>query len=133
LEALEGDDETPGIPGLLGSKAPPPEEIALSHLEAQEFLGWHWQEIEALPVSQRKALLFHLEAEELMVFTSVADWKTIAHALDLPADAMPSLLRSLPLPDAELAPLLGVSRQGVINLRKSACSRLSRRERRYRG
>ncbi|MCC6446441.1 MAG: hypothetical protein IT210_23690 [Armatimonadetes bacterium] len=130
LDALAGDDRTPGSPGLLADCMPLPEDIALNRLEAERFLKWLWQEIVALPVSQRKALLFHLETEEVMTLSSVAGWKEIAHALEIPADAMTSLLKSLPLPDSETAALLGVSRQGVINLRKSACSRLSRREKR---
>jgi hypothetical protein len=65
----------------------------------------------------------------LLPLTGVASMREIADALGMPALRFAELWNRLPLDDLTLAGLLGVSRQQVINLRKSARKRLVRRMR----
>jgi RNA polymerase sigma factor (sigma-70 family) len=92
-----------------------------------------WREIGSLPVTQRQALLLNLRhgetqnVIELFAFTATASFRELAAALELTADQLAAIWNELPLPDNRIAAMLGVSRQQVINLRKSARKRLARR------
>ena len=88
-----------------------------------------WQEIRALPVRQRQALLFHLTDDALSVLltSGTASLRTLATALDMELTALASLWDTLPLPDNAIAAKLGCTRQQVINLRMAARKRLSNR------
>jgi hypothetical protein len=59
----------------------------------------------------------------------VASFEDLASALDITTDDLASLWNGLPLDDLTIAARLGVTRQQVINLRKSARERLERRTR----
>ena len=63
----------------------------------------------------------------LIPITGIATIHQIAEALDIPAEQFAVLWNRLPLDDATIADHLGVTRQQVINLRKSARERLARR------
>jgi hypothetical protein len=101
--------------------------VERSHLERL------WMEISQLPQRQRVALLLNLrdaqarDALILFTFTGIANLRQIAQALELPLDEFMTLWNKLPLEDAAIARLLGITRQQVINLRKSARERLVRR------
>lgn len=102
--------------------------------EQRSYLRRLWSEIVQLPLRQRIALLLNLtDINEgvVMLFplTGVASIRQIAEALAIPADEFSLLWNDLPLEDAAIAIRLGLTRQGVINLRKSARARLSRRMR----
>src|SRR5262249_22092791 len=92
-----------------------------------------WKEIGELPRNQRVALLLNLRAEgekcamELFPLAGVASMREIAALLEIPAEEFALLWTRLPLDDRSIAERLGVSRQQVINLRKSARKRLERR------
>ena len=92
-----------------------------------------WEEICQLPVRQRVALLLNLkgaagtDAIALFPLTGVASIRQIAAALEIKSEAFAALWNELPLEDAAIAARLGVTRQQVINLRKSARDRLTRR------
>lgn len=92
-----------------------------------------WEEICQLPVQQRLALPLNLKDEKgncLTAMLPVADIATIrqiAGVLELPLEEFHRLWGDLPLEDAQIADLLGLTRQQVINLRKSARERLVRR------
>lgn len=92
-----------------------------------------WQEIGELPRGQRVALLLNLRAEdekcamELFPMTGVASLRQIAEMLEFTAEEFAALWTRLPLDDLSIAGLLQISRQQVINLRKSARKRLERR------
>jgi RNA polymerase sigma factor (sigma-70 family) len=73
-----------------------------------------WTEINELPIRQRCALLMNLTDGEGRELTSLLE--TIG-----------DLLRELPLNDASIAQRLSITRQQVINLRKSARERLARK------
>lgn len=106
---------------------------ASAELEAQEHLQRLWDEIKQLPVRQRAALLLNLKEEQgrgcLMLFSlmGIATMRQIAGALEMPAEQLAALWSQLPLDDACIAARLGLTRQQVINLRKSARARLARR------
>jgi hypothetical protein len=66
-------------------------------------------------------------AVSLLPIVGVASIRTIAETLEFSAESFAALWKSLPLEDLAIADLLGVTRQQVINLRKSARERLTRR------
>lgn len=103
---------------------------ALVERQSMEIL---WQEILLLPPSQRSALLLNLRegsgsnALSLLVLLGIAGIDDVAAATGLSAEELRSVWPSLPLDDLQIAERLGCSRQQVINLRKAARARLSRR------
>lgn len=102
-------------------------------VEKRIFLERLWQEVRELPRAQRAALLLNLREADgrgclaLFPATGVATLRQIADALELPAEQFAELWTQLPLDDATIAELLKLTRQQVINLRKSARERLARR------
>ncbi|HEV3197811.1 MAG TPA: hypothetical protein VGZ73_07880 [Bryobacteraceae bacterium] len=117
VEALQGDPPAPsGDHAVLDSR-----------------LRELWKEIGELPRAQRVALLLNLRSEdekcamELFPLTGVASMREIAVLLEIPAEEFASLWTRLPLDDQSIAERLQVTRQQVINLRKSARRRLERR------
>ncbi|HEU0184259.1 MAG TPA: hypothetical protein VFS27_03035 [Blastocatellia bacterium] len=57
----------------------------------------------------------------------IATFRQLAEALDLEAEKLAEIWNDLPLEDARIADLLRLTRQQVINARKSARERLGRR------
>ncbi len=102
-------------------------------VEKRIFLERLWQEVRELPRAQRVALLLNLREADgggclaLFPATGVATLRQIADALELSAERFAELWPQLPLDDATIAGLLELTRQQVINLRKSARERLARR------
>ncbi|HET7711962.1 MAG TPA: hypothetical protein VFL80_08525 [Thermoanaerobaculia bacterium] len=92
-----------------------------------------WQEIESLPVRQRVALLLGLRDEDggamvsLLILLRITTAEGLARTLEMATDELAALWDKLPLPDMAIAERLGLARQQVINLRKSARERLGRR------
>jgi DNA-directed RNA polymerase specialized sigma24 family protein len=92
-----------------------------------------WAEVCQLPRKQRVALLLNLRDEKgqgiimLIPFTRTATVRQIAEALEIPTEDFAETWNSLPLDDLAIAELLGATRQQVINLRKAARERLTRR------
>lgn len=102
-------------------------------LERRSWLKRLWDEIGELPLRQRFALLLNLRDDQggpalaLFPVTGVATIRQIAAALDVAAGELARIWNELPLEDQRIAEWLGISRQQVINLRKAARERLSRR------
>jgi hypothetical protein len=92
-----------------------------------------WREVLALPLAQRLALLLNLRAPEggdalqFLPQAEIASKSEIGEALEMPADEFDAIWEMLPLDDAAIAARLKLTRQQVINLRKSARKRLERR------
>lgn len=92
-----------------------------------------WQEICQLPQRQRAALLLNLRDElnrgviALLPITGICSFREIAAALSTTAEELAEIWNDLPLDDSAIAERLDVTRQQVINLRKSARERLARR------
>jgi hypothetical protein len=120
-----------------GSGAEPADEerTALETLEARETLGELWREIGSLLPHQRAALLLNLrdaggaDLLDALLGTGVVEPAGLASALGVSAADLPALLAELPLDDLTIGGRLGLTRQQVINLRKSARLRLARRMR----
>jgi len=141
------DDLVSVVAALLQVKDEPPasteDETGGAEIASSEDVAWQvekriflerlWQEVRELPRAQRAALLLNLREADgrgcLALFPAigVATLRQIADALELPADQFAELWTQLPLDDATIAGLLGLARQQVINLRKSARERLARR------
>jgi DNA-directed RNA polymerase specialized sigma24 family protein len=92
-----------------------------------------WAEVCVLPARQRVALLLNLRdpggapALPLLPLAGIATISAIARALEMTPGELAAIWTDLPLEDAEIAGRLMVTRQQVINLRKSARARLARR------
>jgi hypothetical protein len=105
-------------------------------LEQQSHLRLLWSELRLLPRPQRVALLLNLrgaDGEELISLLPLVGVATIAElalALELDPQTLALIWNELPWPDHRIAALLGLTRQQVINLRKSGRERLARRLRR---
>jgi hypothetical protein len=123
-------DAAPGAGLHLVADASPSIADVLEHRDA---LARTWREIVDLPPNQRAALLLNLRDPEgravlpLLPPTGVAAMAEIAAALGLAAAELEAMWSSLPCDDLTIAARLGLSRQQVINLRKSARARLARR------
>jgi hypothetical protein len=105
----------------------------LARLEGRQYLQRSWSEIVTLPIRQRRALLLQLRLEDgesvarLLPALGVAGVDDLAKALEMPLAELLELWNELPLEDQRIAAMLQVTRQQVINLRKSARDRLARR------
>lgn len=92
-----------------------------------------WREIELLPPRQRVALLLGLRDENgsaiasLLILLRIATFDQLAAAVELSREELAAIWDQLPLPDQAIAEQLDLTRQQVINLRKSARDRLGRR------
>jgi DNA-directed RNA polymerase specialized sigma24 family protein len=103
------------------------------HLEKRTFLQRLWEEIQQLPPNQRAALLLNLKDASggggiaLFPATGIATMRQLAESLEMSAEEFAGLWNELPLEDARIAQILRLTRQQVINARKSARERLTRR------
>jgi DNA-directed RNA polymerase specialized sigma24 family protein len=102
-------------------------------IEKRMFLQRLWGELQLLPPNQRAALLLNLRDAggtgciTLFPATGVATLRQLADALGMSAEGFARLWNELPLEDARIAEPLGLTRQQVINARKSGRERLARR------
>lgn len=102
-------------------------------LERRLYLENVWTEICQLPVLQRAALLLNLRdahggsAIFFIPYLGIASQEQIAMILELTDEEFSALWSDLPLDDLRIAQILGITRQQVINLRKTARERLARR------
>lgn len=105
----------------------------IGRLENYEYLAALWKEIRKLRLAQRIALLLNLRDPEglnavaLLTVVGIATLEEIAGALELSIDQLSVMWNDLPLDDLRIGEILGLRRQQVINLRKSARERLARR------
>src|SRR5207247_370158 len=103
-----------------------------AQLKSDEFMG----EVCQLPVLQRAALLLNLRDSRdggvisFLPFLGVASKEELARLLEMPYEDFQKLWSELPLDDSRIAQMFGITRQQVINLRKTARERLVRRTRR---
>lgn len=92
-----------------------------------------WVEISLMSPGHCAALLLNLKdaqgacAIELFLITGVASFEQLAGALGRTEEWLASIWNRLPVDDLTIAEHLGLSRQQVINLRKSARQRLAKR------
>jgi DNA-directed RNA polymerase specialized sigma24 family protein len=86
-----------------------------------------WEQIQRLDRKERAVLL--LKAEDLLDFelSQVATLQDLSTSLAMSLTQVLSLLPSLPLDDHQIARLLGIRRQTVVNLRSQARLALRRR------
>lgn len=101
-------------------------------LDLKQRLSELWSRVLDLIPNQRAALLLNLKGADgscgtsLLVATGTASIRQIAQAVSIPAAQFAALWERLPLEDLEIADLLGLSRQQIINLRKCARAKLAR-------
>ena len=110
-----------------------------TRLIERETLAALWNEIGALPLPQRRALLLHLRDDRgasaipLLVLTGIATLDEIGAALQLDRQRMEALWDELPLADLDIAALSQTTRSRIIGLRRAARDRLARFLRRHGG
>jgi hypothetical protein len=66
-------------------------------------------------------------ALRLLPSSGIATIRQIAGALEMQPEALAGLWRQLPIDDLQIAGMLSLTRQQIVNLRKSARDRLVRR------
>lgn len=102
-------------------------------MEKKMFLQRLWEELQQLPLNQRVALLLNLKDPSgsgcitLFPATGIATLRQLANALEISVERFAKVWNDLPLEDSKIAELLGLTRQQVINARKSGRERLARR------
>lgn len=127
IESLPENEDAAGFTAAAAESDP------AWHVEKRIFLQRLWEELQQLPRNQRAALLLNLKDAggrgciTLFPATGVATLRQLADALEMSADDFARLWNELPLEDARIAELLGLTRQQVINARKSGRERLARR------
>jgi DNA-directed RNA polymerase specialized sigma24 family protein len=127
---IESADQIRDIDGFNASGGKPD---AALQVEQRTFLHMLWEEVRRLPLNQRVALLLNLRDHQgegciaLFPAIGIASFRQLAEALDMEAEKLAEIWNELPLDDARIADLLQLTRQQVINARKSARRRLERR------
>jgi hypothetical protein len=102
-------------------------------LDQRLYLEQLWCEVGQLPVLQRVALLLNLRdalggsAIFFIPHLGIASQKEIAEMIELSDNEFSKLWNDLPLDDSRIAEMWSLTRQQVINLRKTARERLKRR------
>jgi hypothetical protein len=92
-----------------------------------------WEEVCSLPTLQRVALLLNLRDAQggsviaFIPYLDIASKHEIAEMVAMPYEQFAGLWNDLPLDDLSIAQIFGITRQQVINLRKTARERLARR------
>lgn len=105
-------------------------------LTQRDWIRELWREIGQLPLPQRISLLLSMRDDDgnsgliLFPMVGVASLRQIAMGLAMPAEDLARMWSFLPLNDQRIGEHLRLDRQRVINLRKSARERLSRRAKR---
>ncbi|HJQ35806.1 MAG TPA: hypothetical protein VKB93_01575 [Thermoanaerobaculia bacterium] len=133
LAAAEGISVRKGLPYGSHDATPSATRSVIEDLEAREYLRQLWKEIRTLPVRQRVALLLHARdsrgesVARLLPLTRVGSFHDLAEALEVTVEELAAIWDQLPLDDLTIATRLGLQRQQVINLRRAARDRLSRR------
>lgn len=109
------------------------DDAPLDRIEARQYLVRLWSEVRELRGPQRAALLLNLRDDDgenalvHLVSANIAGMDEVAEVLGLSLQRLAAIWDSLPLGDAAIAEMLSLTRQQVINLRKSARERLARR------
>lgn len=130
--AEQGEGDAEGEDRRREELADPRADVA-AEVNHRLYLQHLWREVADLPPRQRLALLLNLRDAQgrdviaLLPITGVASLRQIAEVIGIPAEEFAALWNDLPLDDARIAARLGITRQQVINLRKSARERLMRR------
>jgi DNA-directed RNA polymerase specialized sigma24 family protein len=130
LQRIESSEENDGE---VWNTLPDPHVNVALLVERRMHLAALWKEICELRPLQRAALLLNLhdaggqDMLPLFVLVDVARFSGIASSLDMTMQELAELWDDLPLDDATIAQRMGLTRQQVINLRKSARERLARR------
>jgi len=130
---LWGIEDAPPAPENAAAQVQSGQADIATKLEQRQWLSVLWSEVRELPLPQRVALLLNLRmpaagsAIALFPATGVAGLPQLAAALGIGESELLDLWNSLPLDDLAIAARLNVTRQQVINYRKAARERLTRR------
>jgi hypothetical protein len=104
------------------------EDSGFRQVETRQLLGRLWDEVGKLPVPQRIALLLSIrDSKSTTVLPHLGTVEEIAAIIGWEPAVLAAVWNDLPLEDDRIAAMLSLTRQQVINLRKSARARLTRR------
>jgi len=121
------------LPPAVGDDEQSVDADQFQRLESRSFLETLWREVTSLGPQHRIAVLLNLREREggnaaaLFVLLGIATFEEIAGALEMSVGELAEIWSSLPLDDRTIAERLKMTRQQVINLRKTARERLGRR------
>lgn len=124
----EADDERATLENIADERRHVDREV-----DRRMYLETLWVEISRMSPGHCAALLLNLKdargacAIDLFLITGVASFKQLADALGRTEEWLSTIWNCLPVDDRTIAEHLGLSRQQVINLRKSARQRLAKR------
>jgi hypothetical protein len=115
------------------ARIPDPRPDVEAEAEQRIYLQKLWTEICQLPLRQRAALMLNLKDAKgrgmisMFPLMGIAGIEQIAAALEMQPGRFAELWNDLPWEDTQIAEQLNITRQQVVNLRKCARERLSRR------
>lgn len=125
---LDGSEGMIFLESVADQKKGPAEQLEL-RMNMQKM----WSEICMLPDRQRFTMILGLQDDSgrtllpLLPLLQIATISEIAKQIDYTEEELAEIWAQLPLDDLMIAGILNISRQQVINLRKSARERLSRK------
>ncbi|MBI2833355.1 MAG: hypothetical protein HYX76_02890 [Acidobacteria bacterium] len=131
ISTSQTEEDDGGVEARLVDSSP----SVSTRVEHRDYLKHLWSEVSQLPQRQCVALLLNLSDREgrdcvaLLPMAGVATIRQIGELVGMNAERLAAVWSELPWDDARIAGHLGISRQQVINLRKSARERLARRMR----
>ncbi len=120
------DDAAVAVSAIPATSAGPDELLSW-----RENLHWLWREVQTLGLRARTAFLLHAPVTRDFEYQGVASIRELAAVLDIPAEEFAGYWAEIPLDDLRIASRLGLARQQVINLRKSARIQLGRKVAEY--
>jgi hypothetical protein len=104
------------------------EDRGFAGVETRQLLNRLWDEIAKLPLQQRIALLFSVrDSRSTSALAGTTSIDEVARTIGWENAALAEIWNELPFEDDRIGAMLGLTRQQVINLRKSARARLTRR------
>ncbi len=90
-------------------------------------INWFWKEFSQLSVKQRKAMLYGMSGDQVIVLCSKFGMREVAKSLEISPELLASLINALPLPDNIIAEELGMQTRAVPSVRFKAWGRIRRR------
>jgi hypothetical protein len=92
-----------------------------------DVMSWFWNEFAGLSEKQRKAVLYGMSSEQVMIIASKVGLGQLAASVSASREEMAVLIESLPMADSDTADVLKVQVRAVPSIRFKAWGRIRRR------
>ncbi len=123
----DGDDDSSAPVDWLISPGTEVEKQVVDSSWFSHVIDWFWKEFIQLSIKQKKALLYGMQADQVMALCSAVGMKEVAKSLAIQPAELASLISRLPLPDSVTAVELGTQTRAVPSVRFKAWGRIRRR------